>query len=234
MCIQTKRTLDDPSRMKMQTHEFYMKSGDEMAALFPNLPEAISNTRVIADKVSDTDTPFNLKEDGSPIYDKTLIPLYTADDGTPSPEFLRRLAMEGLPKRYNPVTDEIMKRAEYELGIIIRWGLRTTSSSSGTISTGRVCTGFPSGRGAVRASGASSHTRSASPTSTRCATICSSSVSSIPTVSPCPTLTWTSARSGAWRPSNTSAAAIIPRTWRRSSRSERWRRAPSSRTSGGS
>ena len=122
MCIQTKRTLDDPSRMKMQTHEFYMKSGDEMAALFPNLPEAISNTRVIADKVSDTDTPFNLKEDGSPIYDKSLIPLYTADDGTPSPEFLRRLTMEGLPKRYDPVTDEIMQRAEYELGIIIKMG----------------------------------------------------------------------------------------------------------------
>lgn len=122
MCIQTKRTLDDPDRMKMQTHEFYMKSGDEMAALFPNLPEAIANTRAIADKVSDTDTPFNLKDDGTPIYDKTLIPLYTADDGTPSPEFLRRLTEEGLPKRYSVVTDEIKARAEYELGIIIKMG----------------------------------------------------------------------------------------------------------------
>ena len=122
MCIQTKRTLDDPSRMKMQTHEFYMKSGDEMAALFPTVPDAIANTRAIADKVSDTDTPFNLKDNGQPVYDKSLIPLYTADDGTPSPEFLRRLTMEGLPKRYQPVTDEIMQRAEYELGIIIKMG----------------------------------------------------------------------------------------------------------------
>ncbi len=122
MCIQTKRTLDDPARMKMQTHEFYMKSGDEMAALFPDLPEAIANTRVIANKVSDTDTPFNLKDDGTPIYDKSLIPLYTADDGTPSPEFLRRLTEEGLPKRYSPVTEEIRARAEYELGIIIKMG----------------------------------------------------------------------------------------------------------------
>lgn len=122
MCIQTKRTLDDPTRMKMQTHEFYMKSGDEMAALFPEVPEAISNTRVIANKISDTDTPFNLKDDGSPIYDKSLIPLYTADDGTPSPEFLRRLTMEGLPTRYETITDEIMQRAEYELGIIIKMG----------------------------------------------------------------------------------------------------------------
>ncbi len=122
MCIATKRTLDDPTRMKMQTQEFYMKSGDEMAALFPNLPEAIRNTRVIADKVSDTDTPFNLKADGSPIYDKSLIPLYTADDGTPSPEFLTRLTWEGLPRRYEVVTDEIKARAEYELGVIIKMG----------------------------------------------------------------------------------------------------------------
>lgn len=122
MCIQTKRTLDDPSRMKMQTHEFYMKSGDEMAALFPEIPEAISNTRVIANKISDTDTPFNLKDDGSPVYDKSLIPLYSADDGTPSPEFLRRLTEEGLPKRYAVVTDEIKARAEYELSIIIKMG----------------------------------------------------------------------------------------------------------------
>ena len=122
MCIQTKRTLDDPTRMKMQTHEFYMKSGDEMAALFPNVPEAITNTRAIANKISDTDTPFNLKDNGTPVYDKSLIPLYTADDGTPSPEFLRRLTEEGLPKRYQPVTDEIRRRAEYELGIIIKMG----------------------------------------------------------------------------------------------------------------
>ncbi len=122
LCIQTKRTLDDPDRMRMQTHEFYMKSGDEMAELFRDYPEAISNTRVIANKISETDTPFNLKENGSPVYDKSLIPLYTADDGTPSPDYLRRLAWDGLPKRYPEMTDEIKKRAEYELDIIIKMG----------------------------------------------------------------------------------------------------------------
>ena len=50
MCIQMKKTLDDPKRMKFETQEFYFKSGDEMADLFPNLPRAISNTRAIADK----------------------------------------------------------------------------------------------------------------------------------------------------------------------------------------
>ncbi len=122
MCIQMKKTLDDPARMKMQTHEFYMKSGDEMAALFPQLPQAIENTRKIADKVSETDTPFNLKDNGSPVYDKSLIPLYTADDGTPSPEYLTRLTWDGLPKRYPVLTEEIKKRAEYELSIIIKMG----------------------------------------------------------------------------------------------------------------
>ncbi len=122
MCIQMKKTLDDPARMKMETHEFYMKSGDEMAALFPTLPQAISNTRVIANKISDTDTPFNLKDNGSPVYDKSLIPLYTADDGTPSPEFLTRLTWERLPKRYPVITDEIRQRVEYELSVIIKMG----------------------------------------------------------------------------------------------------------------
>ncbi len=122
MCIQTKRTLDDPTRMKMQTHEFYLKSGDEMAALFPDYPDAIANTRVIANKVSDTDTPFKLKPNGDPVYDKSLIPLYTADDGTPSPEFLTRLTWERLPGRYPVITEEIRKRVEYELDIIIKMG----------------------------------------------------------------------------------------------------------------
>ncbi len=122
MCIQTKRTIDDPARMKMQTHEFYMKSGDEMAEIFKDYPEAIANTRVIANKVSDTDTPFDLKENGDPVYDKSLIPLYTADDGTPSPEFLRRLTWERLPGRYPVITDEIRARTEYELDIIIKMG----------------------------------------------------------------------------------------------------------------
>ncbi len=122
MCIQMKKTLDDPSRMKMNSHELYLKSGDEMAELFRNFPEAIANTRAIADKVSDTDTPFDLKDNGEPVYDKTLIPLYTADDGTPSPEFLTRLTWERLPSRYPVITEEIRKRAEYELSVIISMG----------------------------------------------------------------------------------------------------------------
>lgn len=120
LCIQTKKTLADPKRMKFETREFYMKTGDEMAALFDYIPEAISNTRVIADKIEEP--VFDLKTNGTPIRDTSLIPLYTPDDGSTSPEYLTRLTWEGLPKRYKDITDAIKQRVEYELGIIIKMG----------------------------------------------------------------------------------------------------------------
>ena len=120
LCIQTKKTLADPKRMKFGTHEFYMKTGDEMAELFSYVPEAISNTRVIADKIEEP--VFDLKPNGTPIRDTSLIPLYTPDDGSTSPEYLTRLTWEGLPKRYKDITEAIKQRVEYELGIIIKMG----------------------------------------------------------------------------------------------------------------
>ena len=120
LCIQTKKTLADPKRMKFGSREFYMKTGDEMAELFSYVPEAISNTRVIADKIEEP--VFDLKPNGTPIRDTSLIPLYTPDDGSTSPEYLTRLTWEGLPKRYKDITEDIKKRVEYELGIIIKMG----------------------------------------------------------------------------------------------------------------
>ena len=73
LCIQTKKTLADPKRMKFDTQEFYMKTGDEMLELFKYVPEAISNTRVIADKIEEP--VFDLDKWGEPIRDKSLIPL---------------------------------------------------------------------------------------------------------------------------------------------------------------
>ena len=105
LCIQTKKTLADPKRMKFDPQEFYMKSGDEMLELFSYVPEAISNTRVIADKIEEP--AFDLKPDGEPIRDTSLIPLYKPEDGSTSPEYLTRLTWEGIPKRYAEVTEEI-------------------------------------------------------------------------------------------------------------------------------
>ena len=120
LCIQTKKTLDDPKRMKFDTDEFYFKSGDEMAALFPNLPKAISNTRVIADKV--VEPAFNLDKKGYPIRDMTLIPGYTPPDGSTPEQYLRKLTDEGLVRRYGTVTKRERDRADYELDVICRMG----------------------------------------------------------------------------------------------------------------
>ena len=120
MCIQMKKQLDDPKRMKFSTNEFYFKSGDEMAALFANVPKAISNTRVIADKV--TEPAFKLNKKGVPEKDNTLIPTYTPPDGSSAEEYLRKLTAEGLIKRYGTPTDRETERAEYELGIICGMG----------------------------------------------------------------------------------------------------------------
>ncbi len=119
LCIQTKSTLANP-KMRFEEHEFYMKSGDEMAELFHYVPDAITNTRVIADKIEEP--VFDITPKGDPIRDVSLIPLYKPDDGSTSPDYLTRLTWEGLAKRYADLTDEIKQRAEYELSIIIKMG----------------------------------------------------------------------------------------------------------------
>ncbi len=120
LCIQTKKTLADPKRMKFETHEFYMKSGDEMAELFHYVPEAISNTRVIADKIEEP--VFDLTPKGDPIRDTSLIPLYKPEDGSSSPDYLTNLTWTGLVGRYENITEDIKKRVQYELDIIIKMG----------------------------------------------------------------------------------------------------------------
>ncbi|MBD5584222.1 MAG: DNA polymerase III subunit alpha [Clostridia bacterium] len=121
MCIQMKKQLDDPKRMKFSTNEFYFKTAEEMKNLFPNLPKAVSNTRVIADKI--TEPAFNLDKKGYPIKDKTLIPEYTPSDGTTAEEYLRKLTDEGLKARYgDKLSQKELDRAKYELDIICGMG----------------------------------------------------------------------------------------------------------------
>lgn len=121
MCIQMKKQLDDPKRMKFESQEFYFKSGEEMRALFENFPQAISNTRVIADKV--TEPAFNLDKKGYPIKDTSLIPEYVPEDGSTAEEYLRKLTSEGLKRRYkDKLSQREIDRSEYELGIICGMG----------------------------------------------------------------------------------------------------------------
>ena len=82
--------------------------------------KAISNTRAIADKV--TEPAFNLNKKGYPEKDNTLIPTYTPEDGSTAEEYLRKLTAEGLTTRYGTPTEKELSRAEYELGIICSMG----------------------------------------------------------------------------------------------------------------
>ena len=120
MCISMKKTFSDPTRLKMESDQSYLKSPEEMAELFNYLPEAVSNTLVIADKV--TEEVFDLKKNGEPIKDESLIPKYFPEDGSTATEYLRKLAEEGLRKRYEVITPEIRERFEYEFDVISSMG----------------------------------------------------------------------------------------------------------------
>ncbi len=110
MCVQMGKFYDDTDRMKFQGEEFYLKDYDEMAQLFPNLPDAMETTLEIADKCN---VDFGREK---------LLPLYSPPDNMTSPEYLRYLLEEGLKKKYPVVTDEIRERVEYEYSVICNMG----------------------------------------------------------------------------------------------------------------
>lgn len=101
LCIQTGKTLQDENRMKFETEEFYLKSTEEMAALFAAHPEAITNTARIAERC-------RLEFD----FNEAHLPKFKNDLGLTSPEYLRKLAWEGLEKRI--AENGIQNRSDYE------------------------------------------------------------------------------------------------------------------------
>lgn len=88
LCIQTGKTLDDQNRMKFQTSEFYLKSPDEMQALFPHIPEAIENTVKIAEKC-------NVELDFSKIH----LPSFKVPGDYTQDDYLKKLCYKGASKR---------------------------------------------------------------------------------------------------------------------------------------
>ncbi|MCM8771366.1 MAG: DNA polymerase III subunit alpha, partial [Candidatus Omnitrophica bacterium] len=111
LCIQTQTTLDDTNRMRFQTDEFYFKSPAQMKELFSDNPEAIKNTREVAEKC-------NLELDFSQIH----LPRYEPPDSMAKEEFLRKLCEEGLKKRFKEETAQIRQRMEQELTMIKNMG----------------------------------------------------------------------------------------------------------------
>ena len=107
LCLQTQTTLDDENRFKFQTEEFYLKSPEEMAKLFSDIPQAISNTIIIAEKCN---LEFR--------FDKVHLPKYELPQGIDENIFLRELCDEGIKKLYGGYNEQIRNRLEHELKVI--------------------------------------------------------------------------------------------------------------------
>lgn len=114
MCISTGTTLDDPSRLEFPTNEFYVKSAEEMAELFPSQPESLENTVKIADRCN---VSFE--------FGKTKLPYFHIDGVSDNEKFLRDMCMKGLYKRYEKPTKEALERVDYELDVITRMDILT-------------------------------------------------------------------------------------------------------------
>ena len=111
LCIQTGKKLDDENRMRYEGGQYYVKSPEEMAALFPYALQALENTQKIADRC-EVEIEFGV----------TKLPRYDVPEGYTSWEYLNKLCFEGLERRYTPVTEELKERLEYELGVIQKMG----------------------------------------------------------------------------------------------------------------
>ena len=112
MCIQMGKTVDDPNRMKFETEEFYLKSEEEMAALFPDFPEAVENTAKIAARCK-VDFEFG----------KHLLPSFPLPEGyTDSLDYFRDSCQAGLARRYGSAAAEYQERLDYEMRVIHRMG----------------------------------------------------------------------------------------------------------------
>ncbi|NLM51762.1 MAG: DNA polymerase III subunit alpha [Firmicutes bacterium] len=113
LCIQTGKTMEDKDRMRFGSDEFYLKTAEEMAALFPELPEAVDNTVEIAERC---EVEFEFGKTYMPVYD---IPAGFKDDS----EYLRKLCLDGAKKLYgDPLPEQVQERLDYELNVIKQMG----------------------------------------------------------------------------------------------------------------
>ena len=112
MCIQMGKTVDDPGRMKFETEEFYIKSEEEMARLFPDWPEAIENTAKVAEKC-------NLEFE----FGKYHLPEFKLPEGWTDPDaYFEHLCWEGFARRYPEGSRKNREQLEYEMGVIRQMG----------------------------------------------------------------------------------------------------------------
>ena len=112
VCMRHLTTLEKADRLLRPNSEYYLKSDEEMAALFADYPQALTNTIRIADQC-DFDLQFGLQE----------LPTFPTPDGMSAPDYLDHLCREGLKTRRIEATDAVLFQLEHELAVIERAGL---------------------------------------------------------------------------------------------------------------
>lgn len=112
VCIHTNTNVNDPKRLKMEEDSYYLRSSEEMSALYPEVPEAIANTRAIADRC-----------DVTLDFDQLRLPRFAVPDGSGAHDYLTRICTEGLGRRIPHAGDAETRRLAYELEVIREIGL---------------------------------------------------------------------------------------------------------------
>lgn len=108
LCIQTGKTIEDPTAIRFETNEFYLKSTQEMQQLFSAMPEAIANTKRIAERCSVT---FETE--------KLHLPSFFMDGVKDNAALFVELCQKGMQKRYGtPVSEHVQKRLQHEIDVI--------------------------------------------------------------------------------------------------------------------
>ncbi len=111
LCIQTGKKVSDEDRMRYEGGQYYVKSEEEMRALFPYAQQAIDNTQKIADRCN-VEIEFGV----------TKLPHYEVPDGYDSWTYLNKLCLDGLHERYPGDDGSLKKRLDYELSVIRKMG----------------------------------------------------------------------------------------------------------------
>ncbi|MFH1958420.1 MAG: DNA polymerase III subunit alpha [bacterium] len=111
MTIGTRMTLADPKRLHFGTQEFYLKSAEEMAEIFSEIPQALLTTCEIAEKCSVT-LEFN----------QLRLPAFTPPAGKNLFSYLKEICEKGVKKRYGGITADVKNRLNTELAIIKKMG----------------------------------------------------------------------------------------------------------------
>lgn len=111
LCLQTGKKLADENRMRYEGGQYYLKSEEEMRALFPYAPQALENTHRIAERCH-VEIEFGVPK----------LPHFDVPEGYDSWTYLNHLCQEGLTKRYPQDDGSVRNQMEYELGVIRKMG----------------------------------------------------------------------------------------------------------------